>query len=166
MGVVGGGQVWGESQCGTATTWRTSMGSCDQAKFPSWNSCPGTHCPQTLELSASSANYSPTLASFSATRGQCTTWFGIGDSHLQSLKSGCSCFNEQNVVLVPGQGGDLMEPEVGLLCPHTCHFQPRIALGSVLLFSHFLWSLPHSCQEWPKLKINVVVSWWTFRLFP
>ena len=108
----------------------------------------GTQCPQTLELSASSANHSLPLASFLATHGQYLVW---GGRFLSSKSwSGCSCCNEKHADLVPEQPDRTWS---GASCPHMCHLQPHIAIGSVLLFSVLLWPLAHSCQEQLSRKV-------------
>ena len=99
-----------------------------------------TQCPQILELSASSANHSLPLASFSATHWQCLVW---GGRFLSSKSwSGCSCCNEQHGDLVPEQPGrDLkwgfLSSYVPLSTSH-CYwvsaavFSPPLASGSQL----------------------------------
>lgn len=49
-------------------------------------------------------------------------WFG--DSYLQSPRSGCSCFNEQHVVLVPGQGGGPEHPRRDLKWSYVSSYVP------------------------------------------
>lgn len=172
-----GRQVWGWVSLWNSLTMKDFCGLLWSTWIFLMKLFPGTRCPQTLKLSASSANHSLPLTSFLATRGPCLVW---GGRFLSSKSwSGCSCFNEHHAAFVPGQGGGLRNLDRtwnGAPCPHTCHFQLHVAAGPVLLFSLILWPLAHSCQKWPRggdkyggqemsgvcLSLNVHYVTWTY----
>ena len=145
----GGNRSEGKSRRGAARPWRTSVGSCGQAEFVSWNSFQvlGVHrlwsCLPALLIIPH-----PLLPSWLLVGSECLVW----DGRFLTSKSwsGCSRFNEQHAALVTGQGGGLSNPDrilSGAPCPHMFHFQPHIAIGSVLLFSLLFWPLTHSCRN-------------------
>lgn len=73
-----------------------------------------------------------------------SVWFGVGDSYLQSLDQDVHVvMNNMEIWCRSNPDGTWS----GASCPHMCHFQPHIVIGSVLLFSLLLWPLAHSCQE-------------------
>lgn len=92
-----------------------------------------------------------------------TVWFGMEESYLQSLRPGWSCFNEQHAALVSGQGSGLHHPDgtiSGATCPHTGHFHPCLAAGSVRLLCPFLCPLAATrssqARGGQEVEINVV----------
>lgn len=74
---------------------RSSQVSVVKPSFPQLNNFSVTLCSQTAELSGSSANHSPCLASFSTTVGR--SGFGWTSPLFEALRSGRSCVNKQCV---------------------------------------------------------------------
>ena len=121
---------------------------------------PSTQCPQTLELSASSANHSLLLASFLATCGQCLVW----ERRFLSSKSwsGCSCFSNMHpwCLAKAGARATRMGPYVGLLVLRGATFNLALLLGPCccsLSPSDHWQSAARNGQE---VEINVIEGWW------
>ena len=125
---AGGGRSEAESHHGTARPWRTSVGSCGQPEFSSWNffQVLSVHRPWSC-LPALLIIHCLWLPSWLLVG---PVWFGVGDSYLQSLDQDVRVLmNIMQLWCLAKVGA--WETWSGAPCPHMCHFQPHIAAGSV-----------------------------------
>ena len=162
-----GRQVWGWVSLWNSLTMKDFCGLLWSTWIFLMKLFPGSRCPQTLELSASSANHSLPLTSFLATRGPCLVW---GGRFLSSKSwSGCSCFNEHHAALVPGQGRGLRNLDgtwMGLLVLICATFNFTLRLGqcySSLSSSGHWFTAARNSQE---VEINMVVRKWVVSACP
>ena len=154
--VAGGGgwvQIWGKSHH-RATRLRTSMGSCGQPEFSSWNSLQAlnVHKPWSC-LPALLIIHYLWLPSWLLMG---SIWFGVGDSYLQSLDQDVHVvMKNMQIWCLSNRTG----PEVGLLVLICATFNLTLLLGQCCCFlsSSGLWltvarnNCQGKCGSWRKL---------------
>lgn len=149
---AGGGRSEAESHHGTARPWRTSVGSCGQPEFSSWNffQVLSVHRPWSC-LPALLIIHYLWLPSWLLMG---PVWFGVGDSYLQSLDQDVRVL--MNIMQLwclakVGAWETWTGPEVGLLVLIRATFNLTLLLGQCNLFSLILWPLtqfPEMAKRW------------------